>query len=157
MLLDPRFSLHWLGSPRGRTNLVAEATSAAGLYNLSLGKVGRVHIPLPPLDEQTEIVKQLDAARTALRAIVDLQRAAVDDLNQLDQSILAKAFRGELVPQDPSDEPASALLARIRDQRAQQTEAAKRKKKTSTTQRGIKTGKQSSNLEPQQLTLAEVL
>ena len=35
-------------------------------------------------------------------------------MNQLDQSILAKAFSGELVPQDPRDEPASELLARIR-------------------------------------------
>ena len=38
-------------------------------------------------------------------------------LSQLDQSILAKAFRGELVPQDPRDEPASELLARIRTTR----------------------------------------
>ena len=38
-------------------------------------------------------------------------------LTQLDQSILSKAFRGELVPQDPRDEPASELLARIRTTR----------------------------------------
>jgi type I restriction enzyme S subunit len=120
VLLDPRFCLHWLGSPRGRTNLVAEATSAAGLYNLSLGKVGRVHIPIPPLDEQMEIIKQLDAARTALRSVFALQRTIINDLDQLDRSILAKAFRGELVSQDPNDEPVSALLARIREQRTQQ-------------------------------------
>jgi type I restriction enzyme S subunit len=40
-------------------------------------------------------------------------------LDHLEQSILAKAFRGGLVPQDPSDEPASALLERIRAQRKQ--------------------------------------
>jgi type I restriction enzyme, S subunit len=76
-------------------------------------------------------------------------------LDQLDQSILAKAFRGELVPQDPSDEPASALLERIREQKAQQAEAAKRKQKTSTP-RGNRAGEKSSPLMPQQLTLAEV-
>ena len=157
VLLDPRFCLHWLASSHGRTNLVAEATSAAGLYNLSLGKVGRVHIPIPPLDEQTEIVKQLDPARTALRSIFALQRTTSSDLDQLDQAILAKAFRGELVPQDPNDEPASVLLARIREQRTQQAEAAKRNKKPSMTQRGNKTGKESSRLTPQQLTLAEML
>ena len=59
-------------------------------------------------------------------------------LGQLDQTILAKAFRGELVPQDPNDEPASALLERIRAYRAQQAEATKRKQKTSTPQRGNK-------------------
>ena len=79
------------------------------------------------------------------------------DLDQLDQSILAKAFRGELVPQDPNDEPASSLLARIREQRMQQAETIKGKKKTATMQRGIKTGKQLSKLAPQQLTLVRVL
>lgn len=48
-------------------------------------------------------------------------------LTHLDQSILAKAFRGELVPQDPNDEPASVLLERIRASR----EASKEKKSTS--------------------------
>ena len=48
-------------------------------------------------------------------------------LTQLDQSILAKAFRGELVPQDPRDEPASELLARIRTTR--ETAQPKRKKR----------------------------
>ena len=63
---------------------------------------------------------------------------AIADLDQLDQAILAKAFRGELVPQDPNDEPASVLLERIREQKAQQAAAAKRKQKTSTAQRGNK-------------------
>ncbi len=157
VLLDPRFLLHWLASPSGRANLVSEATSAAGLYNLSLGKVGRIYLPIPPLDEQTEIVKQLDGARLFLRSIVDLQRATVADLNQLDQSILAKAFRGELVPQDLNDEPASVLLERIQAQRAQQTATTKRQKKTSTLQQRNKTGETSSRPAPQQMTLAGVL
>src|SRR5262249_11937829 len=54
--------------------------------------------------------------------------ATFADLDQLDQAILAKAFRGELVPQGPSDEPASALLARIRERRGQRAEATKGKK-----------------------------
>ena len=80
-----------------------------------------------------------------------MSNAAFD---QLDQSILAKAFRGELVPQDPSDEPASVLLERIRAQRTQQ---AKAPKQTSKSHQTSKLGKKSSRLEPQQLTLAEVL
>jgi len=78
-------------------------------------------------------------------------------LDQLDQSILAKAFRGELVPQNPNDESASALLARIRKQRMQQTETAKHKQKTATTQRGNQRSEESSRPTPQQLTLSEVL
>ncbi|MFH1301113.1 MAG: hypothetical protein ABIK07_08625, partial [Planctomycetota bacterium] len=49
---------------------------------------------------------------------------------QLDQSILAKAFRGELVPQDPNDEPASVLLERICEQRNAQVAAKKNGKVT---------------------------
>jgi hypothetical protein len=62
-----------------------------------------------------------------------------------------------LVPQDPDDEPASALLARIREQKTQQAEAAKRRQKTSVPQQRNKAGKESPRPTPQQLTLAEVL
>ena len=62
-------------------------------------------------------------------------------LTQLDQSILAKAFRGKLVPQDPNDEPASDLLARIKAAREQAEEAkkaAKQRKKGSKSKRTTK-------------------
>jgi hypothetical protein len=74
--------------------------------------------------------------------------------DQLDQSILGKAFRGELVPQDPNDEPASVLLERIRAQPKRQGKAPKQTSKSDQTS---KLGKKSSRLEPQQLMLAEVL
>ena len=82
---------------------------------------------------------------------------SIDAFDQLDQSILAKAFRGELVPQDPNDEPASALLARIREQRAQQAEAAKGTKKTTNIQRRDEMRKKSSGLSSQHRPLVEVL
>jgi type I restriction enzyme S subunit len=114
-------------------------------------------VPLPPLYEQVEIVRRLDRA-IGFKEVAGSEVEELDtEFDQLDQSILAKAFRGELIPQDPSDEPASALLARIRSQRAQLAEAAKGKKQNANVQRGNKRGKKSSRLAPQQLTLAEVL
>ncbi|KTT65791.1 type I restriction-modification protein subunit S [Pseudomonas oryzihabitans] len=75
-------------------------------------------IAVPSEAEQIEIVrrvKQLFAFADQLEARV---KAAQTRIDRLTQSILAKAFRGELVPQDPNDEPASVLLERIKAQRA---------------------------------------
>ena len=83
-----------------------------------------------------------------------IQASLTPALDYLDQAILAKAFRGELVPQDPCDEPASVLLERIR---AQRTQRAKAPKQTSKALRRSKTAKKLSKPTPQQLTLAEVL
>jgi type I restriction enzyme S subunit len=112
-----------------------------------------MEFPLPPLKEQAEIVRR---ARGVLDRITQLEQrlhANFADLDQLDEAIRAKAFRGELVPQDPSDEPASVLLERIRAQRTQQAEPAKQTSKGA--QRSKMAGKL-SKLTPQQLTLAEV-
>lgn len=84
---------------------------------------------LPPLHEQTEIVRrveQLFAFADQLEAKVNEARTRID---RLTQSILAKAFRGELVPQDPSDEPASVLLERIQAQRASAPKARRGRRK----------------------------
>jgi type I restriction enzyme S subunit len=80
--------------------------------------------------EQVEIVRLLDEkldAADALKAEIDegLARAAA-----LRQSILKKAFSGQLVSQDPEDEPASELLARIKVEKAEKERAAKRERKT---------------------------
>ncbi|OHC14750.1 MAG: restriction endonuclease subunit S [Pseudomonadales bacterium GWC2_63_15] len=83
-----------------------------------MGDVRALQIPLPPRAEQTEIVRrveQLLAFADQLEAKVASAKSRIDHLTQ---SILAKAFRGELVPQDPDDEPASVLLERIKAQRA---------------------------------------
>jgi len=113
-----KFRLGYLKT--GRFQQLASLT--VNIAHLGAGRFADMEFPLPPLEEQAEIVRR---ARGALNQITRLEEwlyANFVDLDQLDQSILAKAFRGELVPQDPNDEPASALLTRIREQRAQQVE-----------------------------------
>ena len=82
------------------------------------GAVERLPIPLPPLDEQRRIVAEVEQRLS----VIDEMRAAIESAQRrsaaLRRSILERAFRGELVPQDPSDEPASVLLERIRAERA---------------------------------------
>jgi type I restriction enzyme, S subunit len=92
-------------------------------------------IPVPPRQEQEVICKIVQNQIVGVNDISDQVSEITDALDQLDQAILAKAFRGELVPQDPNDEPAAVLLERIRLQRVQQAEATKGRKKTANTRR----------------------
>lgn len=87
--------------------------SESGL-SLTHTKIGTVEIPLCSLPEQQEIVRILDEQFEVVERNEREIDAALKRSEALRQSILKKAFTGQLVPQDPSDEPASALLARLR-------------------------------------------
>ena len=76
-----------------------------------------------------------------MRSIALLTDNCVNDFKRLEQSILAKAFRGELVPQNPNDEPASVLLERIRAERAKREAEAKVAKKSTGKTTGQKSGR----------------
>lgn len=92
--------------------------SSAGHQRITTETVKSSFVLLPTPAEQTEIVRrteQLFGYANQLEAKVNAARKRID---QMTQSILAKAFRGELVTQDPSDEPASVILERIKAQRA---------------------------------------
>lgn len=72
---------------------------------------------IAPMDEQKQIVQRVEQLFTFADQIEQRVADAQSRIDSLTQSILAKAFRGELVPQDPNDEPASELLARIQKER----------------------------------------
>jgi len=81
--------------------------------NLNLGKLKAFELSLPSLEEQAEIARRVDtlfAFADRLEARLAKAQAAAD---RLTPALLAKAFRGELVPQDPADEPAAVLLQRL--------------------------------------------
>ena len=82
--------------------------------HLNIGDIRKLTFLVPPILEQSQIVEQVKAVlNTSL--LVDQQYQDADALlGRFNQSILAKAFRGELIEQDPNDEPASVLLDRIR-------------------------------------------
>lgn len=104
-----------IGSGRGE---LTELAYGGGKPGLNLSNIRDLVIALPSRDEQTEIIRrveQLFAFADQLEAKVASAKSRIDHLAQ---SILAKAFRGELVPQDPNDEPANVMLDRIKAQRA---------------------------------------
>ncbi|HOX68985.1 restriction endonuclease subunit S [Piscinibacter sp.] len=83
--------------------------------NLNLSKIKGLAIRTPPIQEQAEIVRRVESLFALADAIDARYTAARAQVERLTPALLAKAFRGELVPQDPNDEPASALLARLRN------------------------------------------
>nr|WP_024742968.1 restriction endonuclease subunit S [Xanthomonas oryzae] len=92
--------------------------SSAGHQRITTETVKNAEIRLPSLEEQTEIVRRVEQLFAYADQLEAKVVAAQQRIDALTKSLLAKAFRGELVPQDPSDEPASVLLDRIRAQRA---------------------------------------
>jgi type I restriction enzyme S subunit len=99
--------------------LALRALAAGGVQpNLNLGIIKGIQVPIPPLDDQQLIVEKIKSTMDWLKIVDSEQEQAAHLLTYLDQANLAQAFRGELVHQDPNDEPASVLLDRIRGQRA---------------------------------------
>lgn len=84
--------------------------------------------PLPPLKEQTEIVRRVESLFAKADAIEQRYNKLKQKVDTLPQAILAKAFRGELVEQNPLDEPASVLLEKIQSLRQAQGSAKSKKK-----------------------------
>lgn len=94
-----------------------KATSA-GQYNISQSKLMGLCLPIPPASERQAIVDEVDSQISKARAVADEIENQIKSAFALRQAVLKSGFRGELVPQDPNDEPALALLKRIAAERA---------------------------------------
>lgn len=98
--------------------------------NIFQNKIRTLVFPVPTLEEQKKIFEFVsDTLKRQGNLVNELGHIYLKRLHFFDQAILYKAFRGELVPQDPNDEPASILLERIRREKNRQTDAQKAKKK----------------------------
>nr|WP_255536355.1 restriction endonuclease subunit S [Pacificimonas pallii] len=114
----PDLLARYINSPYGRAWIDKVASQQVGQANVNGTKLKALGIPLAPAEEQEEILRIVDNAfARADRLEVEAAKARAL-LDRMEAAILARAFRGELVPQDPADEPAGILLDRIRAERA---------------------------------------
>ena len=126
---DPRFVMYAFKSRRFRV-FVNSLNKGSLIQHMFTSQLAEYALPLPPLEEQRRIVAEVEQRLSAIDAL----RAAIERAQRrsaaLRRAVLERAFRGELVPQDPSDEPASVLLARIRAERATAAASSTRRRKS---------------------------
>ena len=101
-----------------------------GVKHLRVGDVERLPLPVCSLEEQSEVVRRTRALFGVQRSLSSKLTQLLADSVTLDRAILRKAFCGELVPQDPADEPADALLERLRAEAASKARGAPARKAT---------------------------
>ena len=115
--IDPNYIVNYLKSPYV-DNLINSITYGVKMPRVGTETMTSLLVPVPPLEEQQRIVEKIDEVASAVSAY-DVAYQKTETLNSafpeaLKKSILQEAVQGKLVPQDPSDEPAEALLERIR-------------------------------------------
>lgn len=108
----------YLGSGLGRERLTSDAKWAVNQASINQQDIRKTPIPLPPQAEQRQIVELLSSQHEAMERQSAAIGIAFKQSAAQRQNILRAAFAGQLVPQDPNDEPASVLLERIRAERA---------------------------------------
>lgn len=135
---NPDLLAFFINSSYGRQYMASVVSQQVGQANVNSKKLSLMPIPLPPLTEQSKIVEQIEGWFSVADAIEGAIDHSLKHAERLRQSILKRAFGGKLVPQDPTDEPASVLLERIQAEKAKLEAKQKmkkgRKKKANTEQ-----------------------
>ena len=118
----PKFLYLILSSESSRKYMRENATGTAGnMPKINQQTVINIPCELPELDEQTEIVRRVETLFAFADRLEARLQSAQTAAERLTPALLAKAFRGELVPQDPNDEPATELLRCLREARVSGT------------------------------------
>ena len=129
--VNPNYIINYLKSPYV-DNLINSITYGVKMPRVGTETMTSLLVPIPPLEEQRRIVEKIDEVASAVSAYdVAYQKNEASNSTfpeALKKSILQEAVQGKLVPQDPSDEPADALLERIRAEKQRLIKEGKIKK-----------------------------
>lgn len=136
-IILPEFLNLYLHSPIVRNKIELQARSTSGVHNVNSDEIKAIALKVPSIKEQELIVDKVEECFSQIAALEDWCIAGLKRSNTLRQSILKSAFSGELVAQDPADEPASELLARIKSGNKQVVKS-KQKLKAATSRGGGK-------------------
>ncbi|WP_421273897.1 restriction endonuclease subunit S [Aeromonas veronii] len=128
-LVNPEYVDFFIQGARARIEAYAPATAQK---NINLETLENLVIPLCCGDEQKLLMQILDERFSIIDQLENTITTSLQQAEALRQSILNKAFSGQLVPQHPDDEPASVLLERISSERTAQQPARKRGRKVAT-------------------------
>ena len=115
--LLPEFVAVFWNSPAGMAQTTKIASSTSGLHTLSVSKVKSLTLPIPPMAEQRRIIDEVERLFSVADEVEQTIRSQLARAVRLRQAVLKNAFEGKVVAQDPSDEPARAVLERTRAER----------------------------------------
>lgn len=112
VLVEPRFLFWQFKSPAFRT-FVDGLNAGSLIQHMFTSQIDGYAVCIPPILEQVEIAKRLDIAASAWLGVQEKVETLGSTFSSVNDAALAKGFRGELVEQDPNDEPANVMLERL--------------------------------------------
>lgn len=139
-LAETKYLQYYFNSPINK-KLIGNLAFGATRLRIDIATFKMFPIPLPPRDEQREIVLQVESLFTLADKIEEKYEFSIEQVDKLKHSVLEKAFCGDLISQNQTDEPASILLKRIKVERIKVENTKKEKKKFEKTKKkgkGIK-------------------
>ena len=110
--IDSMWLTYTINSPYARKTLISKATGST-VTHVNMENIRSLALPLPPLQEQSRIVESIEHWLSLVDCIEESNNNLQEAIRQTKSKILDLAIHGKLVPQDPTDEPASELLKRI--------------------------------------------
>jgi len=116
--VEPYFISYFINSVYGHAWIRSVVSQQVGQANVNGTKLKNLAVPLPPFDEQKNIVTELERLFSIIFESESLIQREINRAQSLRQSILKRAFEGKLLLQNPNDEPAAVLLERIKAEKA---------------------------------------